>query len=127
MVYPMRKVILRANDRSGKFTPRNGALSRPTPLDPSGSQDGTPNEESIMKNLRNALLALALTVGTAACGSNLTGPETGEYIPGPGSYIPGPGSYIPGPGSYIPGPGSYIPGPGSYIPGPGSYIPGPGS
>lgn len=68
-----------------------------------------------MKNLRNACLALLLIVGTAACGSSITGPETGSYVPGPGSldgYVPGPGSasgYVPGPGSA----GGYVPGPGS--------------
>ena len=66
-----------------------------------------------MRNLCNAVFALLLIVGTAACGSSITGPETDSYVPGPGSYVPGPGSYVPGPGSYVPGPGSYVPGPGS--------------
>ena len=52
-----------------------------------------------MKTLRRSLLALLLAIGTAACGTAITGPDTGEYTPDPGSYTPDPGSYTPDPGS----------------------------
>ena len=57
-----------------------------------------------MRNLRSSLLALLLTVGTAACGTSITGPD--GYTPGPDNYTPGPDNYTPGPGNYTPGPGN---------------------
>ena len=41
-----------------------------------------------MKTLRRSLLVLLLTVGAAACGTSLTGPD---YTPDPGLYTPDPG------------------------------------
>ena len=47
-----------------------------------------------MKNLRNSVIALLLTVGLAACSGSPTGPD---YTPGPNNYTPGPNNYTPGP------------------------------
>ena len=43
-----------------------------------------------MRNLRNAFLAAALSVGMAACGTNIAGPT--DYTPDPGNYTPDPGN-----------------------------------
>jgi predicted small lipoprotein YifL len=55
-----------------------------------------------MKMLRRSILALFLTIATAACGSSITGP----YTPDSGSYTPDSGSYTPDSGSYTPDSGS---------------------
>jgi hypothetical protein len=120
MVYPKRKVILRAGNGPGKFKLQSDALLRPNTSIHSDRRTAPQPRNRPMKNLRNALIALALAVGVAACGSDITGPTTSEYTPGPGNYTPGPGNYTPGPGNYTPGPGNYTPGPGNYTPGPGN-------
>jgi hypothetical protein len=61
-----------------------------------------------MKTLRPTVLALALTLSLAACGTSITDP----YNPDPGGYNPDPGQYNPDPGQYNPDPGGYNPDPG---------------
>jgi hypothetical protein len=61
-----------------------------------------------MKTLRNSILALALSVGLAACGSSITGPHT----PDPGQHTPDPGQHTPDPGQHTPDPGQHTPDPG---------------
>ncbi len=55
-----------------------------------------------MKTLRNTLLALALTLGVAACGNSITGP----YSPDAGNYSPDAGNYSPDAGNYSPDAGN---------------------
>lgn len=56
-----------------------------------------------MRNLRNFLLVLLLSLGATACGASITGPD---HVPDPGSHVPDPGSHVPDPGSHVPDPGS---------------------
>lgn len=55
-----------------------------------------------MKTLRRTLLALALTLGIAACGNSITGP----YTPDAGNYTPDAGNYTPDAGNYTPDAGN---------------------
>ena len=55
-----------------------------------------------MKTLRNTLLALALTLGVAACGNSITGP----YSPDAGNYSPDAGNYSPDAGNHNPDAGN---------------------
>lgn len=59
-----------------------------------------------MKSLRNSILVLLLSLGTAACGQSVTGPDAFDdgYLPDPGSYAPDAADgddefYLPDPGS----------------------------
>ena len=54
-----------------------------------------------MKTIRRFALVLALTLGAAACSTNITGPdwETAEHTPGSGNHTPGSGNHTPGSGN----------------------------
>ncbi len=55
-----------------------------------------------MKTLRNALFALTLSLGMAACGTSITEP----YVPDSGNYVPDSGNYVPDSGNYVPDSGN---------------------
>jgi len=59
-----------------------------------------------MKTLRRALLALMLTVGTAACGSSITGPDAGGHMPDAGNHMPDAGNHMPDAGNHMPDAGN---------------------
>jgi hypothetical protein len=118
-----------------KDTPRTESDTTPsgTPwkVQPSRNRArGSNLNEELMKKLTRSLLVLSLTVGTAACGTQIMGPynpDPGAYNPDPGAYNPDPGAYNPDPGAYNPDPGAYNPDPGAYNPDPGAYNPDPGA
>lgn len=76
------------------------------------TEAGNPTEDHPMKILRRSLLAMLLTVGTAACGTSLTEP----YTPDSGNYTPDSGNYTPDSGNYTPDSGNYTPDSGNYTP-----------
>ncbi len=51
-----------------------------------------------MKTLRRAILVFALLIGTAACGTSITGPHTpdsGNHVPDSGNHVPDSGNHTP--------------------------------
>ena len=62
-----------------------------------------------MKTLRRALLVLFLSIGTAACGSSITGPHTpdsGNHTPDSGNHTPDSGNHTPDSGNHTPDSGN---------------------